>query len=79
MGRAKPTELRNQLRRLRFEASEMTQAALAQQVGVSRQTLIAIEQSKYSPSLEVAFKLARIFGVGVEDVFQYNPQEEEIK
>ena len=79
MGRAKPTELRNQLRRLRFEASEMTQAALAQQVGVSRQTLIAIEQSKYSPSLEVAFKLARIFGVGVEEVFQYNPQEEEIQ
>lgn len=79
MGRAKPTELRNQLRRLRFEADEMTQAALAQQVGVSRQTLIAIEQSKYSPSLEVAFKLARIFGVGVEEVFQYNPQEEEIK
>ncbi|MDX1556553.1 MAG: helix-turn-helix transcriptional regulator [Xanthomonadales bacterium] len=61
----------NQIRRLRFEADEMTQQALADQVGVTRQTIIAIEHSKYSPSLEVAFKIARTFGVGVEDVFQY--------
>lgn len=77
MGRAKPTRLRNRLRRLRFEANEMTQAQLAQRVGVSRQTLIAIEQSKYSPSLEVAFKLANTFGVGVEEVFQYDPEKED--
>ena len=77
MGRAKPTRLRNRLRRLRFDAGEMTQAELAQRLDVSRQTLIAIEQSKYSPSLEVAFKIAHIFGVGVEDVFQFDPDQEE--
>lgn len=52
----------------------MTQADLARRVGVTRQTVIAIEQGKYSPSLEVAFLMARIFGVSVEDVFQY-PEE----
>ena len=61
----------NQIRRLRFEAEEMTQQALADQVGVTRQTVIAIEHGKYSPSLEVAFKIAGVFGVGLEEVFQY--------
>ena len=67
----KPTRVTNDIRRLRFEHSEMTQADLAQQVGLTRQTIIAIEQGKYSPSLEVAFQISRVFGVRVEDVFGY--------
>nr|WP_285638685.1 helix-turn-helix transcriptional regulator [Lentzea sp. NBRC 102530] len=65
------------MRALRFAHGEMTQADLAAAIGVTRQTLIAIEQGKYSPSLEVAFKIARVFGVSLEDVFQY-PEEEEL-
>jgi putative transcriptional regulator len=61
----------NQLRRLRFDAGEMTQQALADRVGVTRQTIIAIEGDKYSPSLELAFKLARAFGRPLEEVFRY--------
>jgi putative transcriptional regulator len=67
----KPTRVSNQIRRLRFEAGEMTQAELAQRVGVTRQTIIAIEQGRYSPSLEMAFQIAHVFGVRLEDVFQY--------
>ena len=63
--------IENEIRRLRFENNEMTQQALAERVGVTRQTVIAIEKGKYSPSLEVAFKIAAVFGVGLEDVFQY--------
>jgi putative transcriptional regulator len=59
----------NQIRRLRFEHGELTQQELAAQVGVTRQTIIAIEGEKYTPSLELAFRLARAFNVGVEDVF----------
>lgn len=65
------TAVTNSIRALRFATGEMTQAELAQRLGITRQTIIAIEQGKYSPSLEVAFKMARIFGVGLEDVFQY--------
>jgi putative transcriptional regulator len=72
---AKPTRVTNDLRALRFAAGEMTQAQLADQVGLTRQTIIAIEQGRYSPSLEVAFKIARVFGVPLERVFQY-PEEE---
>jgi putative transcriptional regulator len=61
----------NQIRRLRFEHSEMTQEALAQSCGVTRQTIIALEAGRYAPSLELAFRIARTFGVGVEDVFQW--------
>jgi putative transcriptional regulator len=61
----------NTIRRLRFEHGEMTQQALAESLGVTRQTVIALEQGRYAPSLELAFKIARAFGVGVEDVFQY--------
>lgn len=61
----------NQIRRLRFDADEMTQAQLADAVGVTRQTIASIEKGKYSPSLEVAFKIADIFGVGLDQVFQY--------
>ncbi len=63
--------LQNQIRRLRFEHSEMTQKELAQQAGCTRQTINAIEAAKYGPSLELAFRIAQVFGVGVEDVFQY--------
>ena len=62
----------NSLRRLRFNASEMTQQQLAEKVGVTRQTVIAIEQDKYSPSLEVAFRMAHAFGVPLEEVFHYD-------
>jgi putative transcriptional regulator len=67
----KPTRVTNSIRALRFEHGEMTQAELANRIGVTRQTVIAIEQSKYSPSLEMAFQIAHVFGVGLEDVFQY--------
>ena len=68
----------NRIRRLRFENSEMTQRELARQSGCTRQTIHAIEAAKYGPSLELAFKIAGAFGVGVEDVFQYEdvPEEE---
>jgi putative transcriptional regulator len=72
---AKPTRVTNDLRALRFAAGEMTQAQLADRVGLTRQTIIAIEQGRYSPSLEVAFKIARVFGVPLERVFQY-PEED---
>ena len=61
----------NQVRRLRFDANEMSQKALADAVGVTRQTIIAIEKNKYSPSLEVAFKIAQVFGCSIEEVFSY--------
>jgi putative transcriptional regulator len=61
----------NRIRRLRFENNEMTQEELARTVGVTRQTVIALEAGKYVPSLLLAFKIARAFGVGVEDVFRY--------
>lgn len=61
----------NQIRRLRFEHAEMTQSELADRIGMTRQTIAAIEAGKYSPSLEAAFRIARVFGAGVEDVFQW--------
>ena len=67
----KPTRITNSIRALRFQNGEMTQQELAEKVGVTRQTIIAIEQSRYSPSLEVAFKIARAFGVDLGAVFQY--------
>jgi len=67
----------NRVRALRFEHQEMTQADLADQVGVTRQTVHAIEHNKYSPSLEVAFRIARAFKVSLEDVFQYQEEPEE--
>ena len=65
------TPIVNHIRRLRFEHGEMTQEALARQAGVTRQTIIALEAGKYAPSLELAFRIARAFGTGVEDVFQW--------
>jgi putative transcriptional regulator len=61
----------NRIRELRFEAGEMTQQELADRVGITRQTVIALEQGKYSPSLELAFSIADTFGVSIEDVFQH--------
>lgn len=63
------TQIRNQIRTLRFHHDEMTQQQLAEQIGVTRQTVNAIEGGKYSPSLEVAFKIAQVFGKPLEDVF----------
>jgi putative transcriptional regulator len=62
--------LTNNIRRLRFEAGEMTQQQLADKVGVTRQTIIATEQGRYAPSLPLAIKIARAFGKTVEEVFQ---------
>ena len=71
----KPTRVTNGIRALRFAAGEMTQADLAERIGVTRQTVIAIEQGRYSPSLEMAFQIARVFGVGLDAVFSYEPEE----
>lgn len=68
----KPTKVTNRIRSLRFAAGEMTQADLAERIGVTRQTVIAIEQGRYSPSLEMAFQIARVFGVGLDEVFGYD-------
>ena len=66
MGRTK-----NRIRRLRFDQNEMTQEELANRAGCTRQTIIALEQGKYVPSIELAFRIARAFGVALEEVFQY--------
>ena len=63
--------IKNSIRRLRFDHDEMTQEELAGRVSCTRQTIIALEQGKYVPSLELAFRIARTFGVALEDVFQY--------
>ena len=72
----KPTRVTNSIRALRFTRDEMTQAELADRIGVTRQTVIAIEQGRYSPSLEMAFRIAHAFGVGLDAVFQYNPDRQ---
>jgi putative transcriptional regulator len=63
--------IENQMRRLRFDQGEMTQAELAEKIGMTRQTVAAIEAGKYSPSLEAAFRIAEVFGVPLEQVFQW--------
>ncbi|MCA9890688.1 MAG: helix-turn-helix transcriptional regulator [Anaerolineae bacterium] len=68
--------IQNNIRKLRFLHDEMTQQELARQVGVTRQTIVAIENAKYSPSLEVAFRIALVFGVPLEDVFSYGPGDD---
>ena len=70
MGRKPP--ITNRVRELREQHGSMTQAALGDAIGVTRQTVIAIEQNRYSPSLESAFRIARLFGVGLEDVFSWD-------
>lgn len=71
----RPTRVTNSIRALRFANGEMTQAELARRIGVTRQTVIAIEQSRYSPSLEKAFEIARVFQVPLDSVFQYTVTE----
>jgi putative transcriptional regulator len=66
-----PTGISNRIRQLRYEKGEMTQQQLADAVDATRQTIIAIEAGKYAPSLELAFRIARIFRLGVDDVFDY--------
>jgi putative transcriptional regulator len=68
---SKPTRITNSIRALRFAHGEMTQAQLAGRVGVTRQTIIAIEQGRYSPSLEMAFQIAGVFQVPLDEVFAY--------
>jgi putative transcriptional regulator len=67
----KPTRVTNSIRSLRFAHGEMAQAELAERIGVTRQTVIAIEKGRYSPSLEMAFQIARVFEVPLDEVFQY--------
>ena len=64
--------IRNNIRTLRFFHGEMTQKDLAEKVGVTRQTIVAIENAKYSPSLELAFRIATVFDVPLEEVFSYD-------
>ena len=68
-------QVRNNIRKLRFHNNEMTQEQLAEKVGVTRQTIIAIESAKYSPSLELAFRIALVFAVPLEDVFSYTAED----
>jgi putative transcriptional regulator len=67
-------QINNNIRKLRFFQNEMTQQQLAEKAGVTRQTIIAIEQGKYSPSLELAFRIALVFGVPLDEVFSYDPE-----
>lgn len=73
----KPTRVTNSIRSLRFAAAEMTQAELAERVGVTRQTIIAIEQSRYSPSLEMAFRIAQVLDRPLDEVFHYPGTDEQ--
>ena len=66
--------IRNRIRRLRFDHDEMTQEELANRAGCTRQTIIALEQGKYVPSIELAFRIAKVFGVSLEEVFQYEKE-----
>ncbi|NLI53445.1 MAG: helix-turn-helix transcriptional regulator [Clostridiales bacterium] len=72
-------EISNNIRTLRFFANEMTQQQLAEKAGASRQTIIAVEAGKYSPSLELAFKIADAFGVPITDVFEYRRADEPVE
>lgn len=72
----KPTRVTNDIRALRFARGEMTQAELAERIGVTRQTVIAIEQGRYSPTLEMAFRIARVLEAPLDAVFGYRDEEE---
>jgi putative transcriptional regulator len=71
------TAVTNRIRRLRFDHGEMTQQELAERIGVTRQTVNAIELGKYSPSLEVAFRIAKVFGVPLEEAFSYETSDKD--
>ena len=70
------SRIRNNIRKLRFFNDEMTQQQLAKEVGVTRQTIIAMEKDRYSPSLELAFRIALVFDVPLDEVFSYEPEDE---
>ncbi len=72
------SHISNNIRKLRFFHDEMTQKELAEKVGVTRQTIVAIEKAKYSPSLELAFRIAYVFDSPLEDVFTYEPKDDPI-
>lgn len=72
---AKTPKIRNTIRRLRFDADEMTQKQLADAVGVTRQTIVAIENAKYAPTLELAFRIAKAFNTPLEEVFVYEDED----
>jgi len=72
----KKSHISNTIRTLRFHHNEMTQQQLAKKVGVTRQTIVAIEKEKYSPSLELAFRIARVFNTPLEEVFSYEPEDD---
>ena len=72
-----PPPITNRIRRLRFDANEMTQQDLADRIGMTRQTVAAIEQNKYSPSLEAAFRIAEVFGVPLDEVFQWKTGDQQ--
>lgn len=74
-----PTKVTNSIRSLRFEHGQMTQADLAERIGVTRQTIIAIERGRYSPSLEMAFQIANVFDVPLEQLFQYPQGDESVE
>ena len=73
------TQIKNKIRMLRFMNNEMTQQQLAEKVDVTRQTIVAIENGKYSPTLELAFKIAEVFKVPLNEVFSYEPNENKLK
>jgi putative transcriptional regulator len=72
------SRINNNIRKLRFFHNEMTQKELADKVGVTRQTILAIENGKYSPSLEVAFRIAHVFDAPLEEVFSYEPKDDPV-
>ncbi len=72
------TRISNNIRKLRFYHGEMTQKELAEKVGVTRQTIVAIEKAKYSPSLELAFRIALVFDSPLEEVFSYDPKDDPV-
>jgi putative transcriptional regulator len=72
------SRISNNIRKLRFHHDEMTQKELADKVGVTRQTIVAIENAKYSPSLELAFRIALVFDSPLEEVFSYDPKDDPI-
>ena len=73
----KPTKVTNHIRALRLAHGEMTQAELGERIGMTRQTVIAIEQGRYAPSLETAFRIAKVFDVSLHEVFQYREGEQQ--
>ena len=72
------SQISNNIRKLRFFHNEMTQKELAEKVGVTRQTIVAIENAKYSPSLELAFRIALVFDSPLEEVFSYDPKDDPV-